>query len=86
MKFEKTALANSFALATAILWTLCTAFVLVLPVFSTTVIQWLMHGMDISTMGGWNLTLGSFVLGGASITLSAWVAGWILGWSWEKVN
>lgn len=79
-------LANAFGLAMAILWTLCALFVWLLPDFSLMITSWWMHGMDISVMGGWNLSLGSFLFGGITAVVASWITGWVLGWSWQQVG
>ncbi len=86
MKLNKTVLANAFALVTVVLWTLCSAIVWLLPNFSMTVFKWWMHGMNMSGLGNWNLTLGNFVGGGVTAIISAWVSGWVFGWAWEMVS
>ena len=86
MKFNKNRLANAFALATAVLWVLCSAITWVLPDFSMQVTRWWMHGMNISALGNWNLNFSNFLFGGIATTVSAWVSGWVLGWSWEQVS
>ena len=86
MKSNTTKLANAFALTMAILWVACSAVVWLLPGFASQVTEWWMHGMDISVMGNWNLTLNSFLLGGITAVISAWVTGWVLGWSWRTVG
>ena len=86
MILEKMVLANALALATAILWFLCSAFVLLFPVLSMSITLWLMHVMKISVMGNWNLNLANFILGGLTISGSAWVSGFVFGWSWEKIS
>lgn len=86
MKLDKMVLANAFGLATAVLWTLCSAIVWLLPGFSLTVSRWWMHGLDIGVMGSWSLTWTNFLLGGATIVISAWVTGWVFGWAWEKMS
>lgn len=83
MKLRKNNLANSLALATAILWVLCTGFVAVFPDFSHTVMQWWMHGMEVAKF---NLGWSNFVWGGLTITASFWVVGYVLGWSLEYVE
>lgn len=45
-----------------------------------------MHGMDLSVMGSWHLSVVNFLLGGITAVISAWVAGWVLGWSWQVVG
>lgn len=86
MKLDKTILANAFALATGILWTVCSLFVIILPDFSMKLFNWWMHGLDITVMGNWSLNLTNFLLGGLTLVISAWLSGYILGWSWEKVS
>lgn len=83
MKLTKNNLANGIALATAILWILCSALVSVLPDFSLTVTKWWMHGMDIATF---NLGWSNFALGGLTITASFWLIGYVLGWSFELID
>jgi len=83
MKLTKNNLANSLALATAILWVLCTGLVAVFPDFSYTVTQWWMHGMEIAKF---NLDWNNFVWGGLTITASFWIVGYVLGWSLEIVE
>lgn len=86
MKLDKIVLANASALATAILWTICSIFVWLLPNFAFTVSQWWMHGLDISIMGNWNLTLTNFIAGGITLIISAWVTGYVFGWAWKKTS
>ena len=86
MKNNTMKLANAFALAMAVLWVLCIAVIWLLPSFSWTVTGWWMHGMDLSAMGGWNLTISNFLLGGITAIASAWITGWILAWSWQAVG
>lgn len=83
MKLTKNSLANGLALATAILWVLCSAFVAIFPDFSVTVTKWWMHGMDVSNF---NLSFASFIWGGLTLTASFWVVGYVLGWSLDVVN
>lgn len=86
MDLEKKVIANAFALSMAILWVVCSALVYLLPGFTLLVTKWWMHGMDIEVMGVWNLTLSSFVWGGLTLTIGAWIMGYIFGWSWERVS
>lgn len=86
MKLDKLVIANSLALATAILWVICTVIVVILPGFSLTVTSWWLHGLNTSVLGSWNLTLANFLLGGIVLVISAWVAGYIFGWAWEVVS
>lgn len=83
MKLTKNNLANSFALATAVLWGLCSAFVTVFPDFSHTVTKWWMHGMDVNKFNlGWD----NFVWGGVTLVISFWLVGYVFGWSFEVID
>ena len=86
MKLDKNVLANAFGLATVILWAACAASVWLFPNLSLTVTKWWMHGLDMQVLGSWNLTLSNFLLGGLTMAGSAWVVGWVFGWSWEKMS
>lgn len=86
MKLDKLTIANALALASAILWLLCTVIVAILPDFAMTVANWWMHGLDMSTMGQWNITFSSFFLGGITLVVSSWATGYIFAWSWEKMS
>lgn len=86
MKLEKMAIANASALAIVFLWVICSITAAILPAFSYSVTQSWMHGLALSPMGGWNLNLYNFLLGGISLIVVAWVSGYIFGWSWEFVS
>lgn len=86
MKANTMKLANAFALAMTVLWVICSLFVWLLPDLSLQIISWWMHGMDLSVMGSWHLSVSNFVLGGISAIVSAWVTGWVLAWAWQAVG
>lgn len=86
MKLERTILANAFALATAILWVICSLIIAVLPGLSWTVSNWWAHGLLTGVRSSWSWTLPNFLLGGVTLTASAWVMGYVFGWSWEKMS
>ena len=83
MKLTKNNLASSFALATGVLWVLCSAFVAIFPDFSYKVTKWWLHGMNIDSLGKFNLGWSNFLWGGVSLVLTLWVVGYVLGWSLE---
>ena len=83
MKLTKNKLASAFALANAVLWTLCSAFVAVFPAFSYKVTKWWLHGMNIDVLGDFNLGWSNFLWGGLTLVVSFWVVGYVLGWSLE---
>jgi len=86
MKLEKMVLANALALATAVSWLVCSAFVVFLPEFSLNVTRWWLHGLDISALGAWKLDVTNFLLGGVSLTASVWGVGYVFGWAWELAS
>ncbi len=86
MKVEKTVLANGLALATGILWIFDSAFVVLFPRLSLRLTKMWFHGMNIKPLGGFNVTLYDFVVGGLSLIVVAWVVGYVLGWSIEYVQ
>ena len=86
MKNLKIKLANTLALSMGVIWILCALIVWMLPDFSMQVMIWWMHGLDMSALGDWDLTFGSLVYGGLTAILVSWLSGFVIGWSWEKVN
>lgn len=83
MNLNKTTLANAFALTTCILWILCSAFVWVFPKLSVTITEAWMHGFSLASVVIFNPTLNNFILGGVTLVASAWISGYLLGWSLE---
>ncbi|MEO8105295.1 MAG: DUF5676 family membrane protein [Candidatus Saccharibacteria bacterium] len=81
MKLTNINLANAIAVTTAVLWVVCSAFVAAFPVFSASVTKWWLHGMQLSAGGSFHLDVANFIGGGTTLIFSAWVAGYILGWS-----
>ncbi len=81
MKLTKESLANALGLVTAISWTVCSAFVALFPELSLIITKWWMHGMSLA--GDWNLNFANFLWGGVTMSISAWLFGYILGWSLE---
>ncbi|GMR19024.1 MAG: hypothetical protein BMS9Abin34_148 [Patescibacteria group bacterium] len=86
MKLDKLVLANTLGLTVSILWVLCALAVWLLPDLSLVVTKWWLHGLDISVLGSWGLTLENFLLGGLTLGASFWVVGYVFGWSWEKAS
>jgi hypothetical protein len=84
MKLDKMAIANAAALSTAILWTICSIGVALLPNFVQSMREWMMHG-SIAT-SALEVTFGSFLMGGILLVVIAWVWGYVFGWAWEYVS
>ena len=86
MKNGKIALANAFALTTAIFWVVCSLVIAVVPAFSLTLTSWWMHGLALSTMGTWNLTWSNLLLGGLALVVAAWLSAYLFAWCWQLVS
>ncbi len=86
MNLTKSLLANAFALTAAILWVVCSAFVWLLPNLSLKISKWWVHGMKVSALGQFNLTLNNFLLGGVTLVVAMWVTGYVFGWALEYLQ
>lgn len=79
MKDQKIIFANTFALTVLFVWVICTLGVWLLPGLSLTMSAWFMHGLNISTMGVWKVTLEGFILGGIVLMAFGWATGYVFG-------
>ena len=84
MKLEKLMIAQAASLSTAILWTICTIWVALLPDFTETIRAWIMHG-SVAT-GPLEVTFASYLMGGLTLVIISWVWGYVFGWAWEFVS
>lgn len=83
---NKFGIANVLAVTSGILWVICALFVVLLPELAYNITGWWLHGLDISPLGYWNITLGGLVMGGISLVLAGWVSGLVFGWAVELLN
>lgn len=81
MKNNKIIYANTFAVTVAFVWVICTLGVAFLPDLSLTMSKWFMHGLDMTVMGIWKVTLNGFILGGLVLIIFGWISGYVFGWS-----
>ena len=77
MKHDPNVTANATAATGAILYIFCRIAVSLFPVLSMSIAQSWFHGLEISQLSGWSLSMGSFVLGLISITIAAWLTGYL---------
>ena len=84
MKTDKIVLGNAFALATGIYYVGCYILALIAPqLFLNVTASWF-HMFDLGRIGQATATNPvSFMLGLVSLVISAWLFGFILGWSIE---
>jgi len=83
MKLEATKLALAAAMATAVLWTICSALVAAMPGSMMGVSGSMVHA-DFSTMS-WSMNMVSFVIGLILWSLMAAVLGWLIAtfYNWQ---
>lgn len=77
MKHNPNVTANAAAATVAVIYVACRLLVGLFPDLSINVAQSWFHGLEISKVSGWNLSLGSFILGLITSTAGAWLLGYI---------
>lgn len=77
MKQYPLATANALAATTVVIYVVCTAAVVFLPDLSITIAQSWFHGIDLSKSPSVNITVSSFVLGIITVTIGAWLIGFV---------
>jgi len=77
MKNQSYVLPNTLAVTTLIVYVLCLLLVGLFPDISFTIAQSWLHGIALSKLDTWSLTMSSFILGIVSSTITAWVIGFI---------
>lgn len=80
MKGSPTTVANAVAVTTVIVFVACRILVGLFPGLSFAVAQSWFHGITLSQLESWNLTIGSFILGLVSSTITAWVVGYLFAY------
>lgn len=77
MKHEPTVIANTVAATTAIVYVACRVLVGLFPDASFAVAQSWFHGIELSKLDSWNLTMPAFILGLVSLTITGWLTGYL---------
>ncbi len=77
MKHDPNVTANALAVTSAILYVFCRMAVSLFPQLSITIAQAWFHGLEISKVSGWSLTMSSFIVGLVSFTVAAWLTGYL---------
>lgn len=83
MKTNKIIYANTFAVTVAFIWLVCTLGIWLFPDLSLTMGKWFMHGLDMTVMGTWKVTVDGFILGGLVLVAFGWLSGYVFGSSLE---
>ena len=77
MKNQSYVLPNTLAVTTLIVYVLCRLLVGLFPDSFFTIAESWFHGIALSKLDTWNLTVSSLILGIVSSTITAWVIGFI---------
>jgi hypothetical protein len=84
MKLDANNLALSFGGATIILWVICSILVVFLPGGMMSMTGQMLH-MD-ATGVAWTMTWVGFLIGLVCWTVWAMVAGWLIGWIYNRLG
>lgn len=76
MKKDPIATAHAAGVTTAIIYIVCRVAIALFPDLAMTIAQSWFHGLEISKVSGWSLSLGSFILGLVTISAGAWLVGY----------
>ncbi len=77
MKLDSLSFANAAALIMAVVYVVCRLSVGLFPDLTLAIAQSWFHGIDLARISGWNLGVGSFVLGLISLSLFTWVVDYV---------
>lgn len=77
MKYQTTALANTFAITVGIIYIVCALAIALLPDLTMTIAKSWFHGIDLSKIYYQNITPGSLVLGFVTSIVGAWLVGYL---------
>lgn len=77
MKHDPKSTANGAAITVAIIYIACRVGVSLFPDLSMSIAQSWFHGIQLTQISTIDLTFGSFVLGLATSTIGAWLAGYL---------
>ena len=83
MKHEPIVTANAVAVTLGILFFVCRIAVAIFPDLAMTVAQSWFHGLELSKVSGWNLSVVSFILGLVTSVGGGWLMGYIFASSYN---
>ncbi|OGK10759.1 hypothetical protein A2767_06250 [Candidatus Roizmanbacteria bacterium RIFCSPHIGHO2_01_FULL_35_10] len=86
MKTNKMVLANAFALTIGIVYVVCRILVSIFPELFLQISRSWFHIIDLTNAGQADSGSGLFVVGLISSVVTAWLFGYLLGWSIEFFN
>lgn len=71
------AAANAASTTTAVVYIVCRVLVGLFPDWSFIVAQSWFHGIELTKLSTWNLTMGNFILGLVTATIGAWLVSYL---------
>lgn len=77
MKHPPITTANALAVTAAFVYVVCRALVGLLPDFMFSMGQSWFHGIQLQKLGTWTLTTENFIWGLLSLTVTAWLSGYV---------
>ena len=77
MKHEPNTTANAATITVAVIFVACRVAVALFPDLAMTIAQSWFHGLQLSKVSGWDLSLGSFILGLVTSSGGAWLVGYL---------
>lgn len=83
MKHEPMVTANAAAATTVIVYAVCRILVGLFPDLSFTIAQSWFHGIELSKLSSWDLTISSFILGVVSMAVTAWLIGYLFAFTYN---
>lgn len=86
MKHEPNATANATAVTVGAIYVVCALAVVLLPDLAMTVAQSWFHGLDLSKISAFNVSLGSFILGLVTSVAGSWLIGYIFANAYNYFN
>jgi hypothetical protein len=86
MKHNPTATANALAATTGIFFIVCRILVSLFPDLMFSIAQSWLHGIELTKLGTWNLTLSTFLVGLISSIVTAWILGYVFANAYNYFN
>ena len=77
LSHEPTVIANAAAATIGTLYIACAVSIALFPDLAMTIARSWFHGIRLEEISGWNVSLGSLVLGFTSATIGGWILGFI---------
>lgn len=83
MKHDLMATANALAATVGVIYVVCAVLVTLLPGVSMAVAQSWFHGIDITRISSWNVTVGSFIMGLVTSIAFSWAVGYLFAYTYN---